>query len=145
MFHLHLGIADAARGDAHVLQQERGECHATGDVLELQVHQLVVQLHALDVQSARGRTGESDDVERHAAEVPRQVTHHELRTALGVERRPDRDHGARDQQPDHEDRYEQERPAQYECLDHSFGEKLMCSRGPCGAQLEPPNGAWQGS
>src|SRR2546430_12099288 len=54
-----------------------------------QVHQVVIDLDALDAQALGHRAADADDVELHAAHAVRDVPDDELQPAAGVERRPD--------------------------------------------------------
>ena len=142
--HLDLGALHGGGGGAHVLQQQRRQGYAPGDVGELQVHQFVVDLHALHVQSVRHRAAQAHDVQRHAPQSARQVAHDELGAARGVEPRP-HEHDRPDDERHDEHRRDQQQRLRRMSLDHSLGEKLMWNRGLLGAQLEPVNGAWHGS
>src|SRR5205823_9606344 len=117
------------RSDAQGLQQQRHEGDAARDAFELQVHQLVIDLHALDAQAVGERAAHPDDVEPHGTELAWNVPDQELQAGAGVERRPDerrRRHDGRDDRHEGED---QQRAAQAEHR-YSLGEKLMCRRGP---------------
>ena len=69
--HLDQRAAHRAVGDANGLQHEWHEVDAALDALELQVHQIVIDLDALDREAVGHRAADSDDVELHAADVVR--------------------------------------------------------------------------
>jgi hypothetical protein len=135
--HLDQRAAHRAVGDANGLQHEWHEVDAALDALELQVHQIVIDLDALDGEAVGHRAADTDDVELHGTELARDVPDRELQSAGGVERRPDecrRRHDSRDDQ----DRGEGEQQAAQAEHRYSLGEKLMCRRGLRLGQKVPP-------
>src|SRR5205823_14701987 len=58
------------RSDAQGLQQQRHEGDAARDAFEFQVHQLVIDLHALDPEAVGDRAAHPDDrSEEHTSEL----------------------------------------------------------------------------
>ena len=143
--HLDRRLSDAPVSDADGLQQQGCERHPRVDVLELQVHQFLIDLHALDVQSVRDGAAQAGDLQLHAAQLARQVTHDELRAARGVERAPHQHQWTQDQRHDQDAGQYENSLAQGGFAHHSFGEKLMCNRGLLGVQLPKVAGGWHGS
>src|SRR5205814_418496 len=127
--HLNEGAPHRAVTHADGLQYERHERHLTLDAFELQVHQVVIDLDALDAHALGHRAADADDVELHAAHAVRDVPDDELQAAGGVERRPDERRRRHDGQDDCRAGEDQQQAAQAEHR-YSLGEKLTCRRGP---------------
>ena len=83
-------------------------CAATSS--KLQVHQLLVDLHALGVQPAGDRAGESLDLKVDAAKMVRQVARDELHAPGGEQHRPHQ-HERRDDERHDQDAGEDEQYA----------------------------------
>ena len=127
--HLNEGAPHRAVTHADGLQHEWHERYLALDAFELQVHQVVIDLDALDAQALGHRAADADDVELHARHAVRDVPDEELQPAVGVERRPDEGRRRHEGQGDGQAGEHEQQAARAEHR-YSFGEKLMCSRGP---------------
>src|SRR5207248_2708281 len=129
-FYLYVGAAQVGIGRADGLPQQWRQRDPPLEAVNAKMHEMVVDLHALDVNAVRDRAARVDDVEPHAGKLVGHETDDEFQPALGEGGVVDgaRRHGHRQQDQEAGDA-EEEAAHGLKLQAYSFGEKLMCRRG----------------
>src|SRR5207302_4072893 len=68
-FYLYVGAAQVGIGRADGLPQQRRQRDPPLEAVKAKMHEMVVELHALDVNAARDRAARGHDVEAHAGKL----------------------------------------------------------------------------